>query len=180
MAEARRLWNALDRPNVMIKIPGTREGWPAIEQCLVDGININITLLFSVQHYQAVANAYLRALEARGAHGRSIDSVASVASFFVSRVDTEIDKRIQARGGPLLELRGKVAIASAHVAYATFLAITRTDRWRALEARGAKPQRLLWASTGTKNPEYSDVLYLNSLIGPSHDHNSSSGDSAIV
>ena len=167
VAEAHRLWKALDRPNVMIKIPGTREGWPAIEQCLADGININITLLFSVQHYQAVANAYLRALEARVAHGRSIDSVASVASFFVSRVDTEIDKRIQARGGPVLELRGNVAIASAHVAYATFLAITRTDRWRALEARGAKPQRLLWASTGTKNPEYSDVLYLNSLIGPS-------------
>jgi transaldolase len=165
VAEARRLWKALDRPNVMIKIPGTREGWPAIERCLEEGININITLLFSVQHYHAVADAYIRALEARVARGRPVDKVASVASFFVSRVDTEIDKRIQAQGGPFLELRGQVAVASAHVAYATFLAITRTERWRALEARGAKPQRLLWASMGTKNPEYSDVLYVNSLIG---------------
>lgn len=166
VAEARRLWKAVDRPNVMIKIPGTREGWPAIERCLGEGININITLLFSVEHYQAVADAYLRALEARVARGQAIDRVASVASLFVSRVDTEVDKRLQRLGGALLELRGQVAIASARLAYATFLEMTRTDRWRALEAAGAKPQRLLWASTGTKNPEYSDVRYVESLIGP--------------
>lgn len=166
VAEARRLWKAVDRPNVMIKIPGTREGWPAIERCLGEGININITLLFSVEHYQAVADAYLRALEARVARAQSLDRVASVASLFVSRVDTEIDKRLQRLGGALLELRGQVAIASARLAYATFLEVTRTDRWRALEAAGAKPQRLLWASTGTKNPEYSDVRYVESLIGP--------------
>lgn len=166
VTEARRLWKAVDRPNVMIKIPGTREGWPAIERCLGEGININITLLFSVEHYQAVADAYVRALEARVERGQSIDRVASVASFFVSRVDTEVDERIQAQGGPLLELRGQVAIASAQVAYTTFLEITRTARWRALEVKGAKPQRLLWASTGTKNRQYSDVLYVESLIGP--------------
>lgn len=166
IAEARRLWMAVDRPNVMIKIPGTREGWPAIERCLGEGMNINITLLFSVEHYQAVADAYVRALEARVERGQSIDRVASVASLFVSRVDTEVDRRIQALGGSLLELRGQVAIASAQLAYATFLEITRTARWRALEVKGAKTQRLLWASTGTKNPQYSDVVYVESLIGP--------------
>ena len=166
VAEARRLWKALDRPNVMIKIPGTREGWPAIERCLSEGININITLLFSVEHYRAVAEAYLRALEVRLERGQPIDRIASVASLFVSRVDTEVDERIHGRGGSLTALRGKVALASARLAYATFLEMARTDRWRALEAKGAKPQRLLWASTGTKNPEYSDVLYVDSLIGP--------------
>jgi transaldolase len=166
LAEARRLWKAVDRPNVMIKIPGSREGWGAIESCLSDGININITLLFSVEHYRAVAEAYLRALEARIAHGLSIGRLASVASVFVSRVDTEVDKRIAARGGSLADLRGKVAIASARLAYATFLEITQSPRWRALEAKGARKQRLLWASTGTKNREYSDVLYVESLIGP--------------
>ena len=164
--EARRLWTAIDRPNVMIKIPGTREGWPAIRRCLDEGININITLLFSVEHYQAVADAYLRALEARVERKQSIDSVASVASFFVSRVDTEVDKRIQATGGSLIPLQGKVAIAGARLAYAMFTEMTRSARWRALEAKGARPQRLLWASTGTKNPEYSDVMYVESLIGP--------------
>ena len=164
--EARRLWKTVNRPNVMIKIPGTREGWPAIKRCLTEGININITLLFSVEHYRAVAEAYLRALETRIARAESIDTLSSVASVFVSRVDTEVDKRIQAQGDSLLELRGKVAIASARLAYATFLEITQSTRWQALEAKGAKKQRLLWASTGTKNPEYSDVLYVGSLIGP--------------
>ena len=164
--EARRLWVTVDRPNVMIKIPGTREGRPAIERCLEEGININITLLFSVEQYQAVAEAYLRALETRVGRGQPIDRVASVASLFVSRVDTEVDKRIQARGGALLPpLQGKVAIAGARLAYAMFTEMTRTARWRALEAKGAQPQRLLWASTGTKNPEYSDVMYVESLIG---------------
>jgi transaldolase len=166
VAEARRLWKALDRPNVMIKIPGTREGWPAIERCLSEGININITLLFSVEHYRAVAEAYLRALEARLERGQPIETIASVASLFVSRVDTEVDERIRRHGGSLTALRGKVALASARLAYATFLEMARTDRWRALEAKGANTQRLLWASTGTKNPEYSDVLYVDSLIAP--------------
>jgi transaldolase len=166
IAEARRLWKAVDRPNVMIKIPGTREGWPAIEQCLREGININITLLFSLEHYEAVANAYLNALEARAAAGQPIDRLASVASIFVSRVDTEVDKRAEAKGGSLLDLRGKVAVAGARLDYAKYLDITQSARWRALEAHGAKPQRLLWASTGTKNPKYSDVLYVETLIGP--------------
>lgn len=164
--EANRLWKAVDRPNVMIKIPGTREGWPAIERCLQSGININITLLFSVAHYRAAAEAYLRALEARVERGESIDRVASVASMFVSRVDTEVDKRIQAKGGALLELQGQAALAGARLAYETFVEMTRTPRWKTLEKRGAKVQRLLWASTGTKNPRYSDVLYVDSLIGP--------------
>lgn len=169
IAEARRLWHAVNRPNTMVKIPGTREGWPAIERCLREGININITLLFSLEHYQAVADAYLRALEERLAAGEPVDRIASVASFFVSRVDTEVDRRIEASGGGsgvLSRLRGQVAIANARLAYDAFLAITRSARWRALEARGARVQRPLWASTGTKNPAYSDVLYVESLIGP--------------
>jgi transaldolase len=166
IAEARRLWWAVDRPNVMIKIPGTREGWPAIERCVRDGININVTLLFSLEHYQAVAEAHLRALAGRVADGRPIDRVASAASLFVSRVDTEVDKRIEANGGALAGLRGRAGVANARLVYAAFLESTRSVRWRALEAFGAKVQRPLWASTGTKNPAYSDVLYLESLIGP--------------
>ena len=166
VAEARRLWKAVDRPNVMIKIPGTREGWPAIERCLSEGININITLLFAVEHYRAVAEAYLRALESRVANSESIERLASVASVFVSRVDTEVDKRIGSEAGALAALRGRVAIASARLAYAAFLDITESARWHALEAKGAKKQRLLWASTATKNPAYSDVLYVESLIAP--------------
>jgi transaldolase len=164
--EARRLWQAVNRPNVMIKIPGTREGWPAIERCLQDAININVTLLFSEYHYRAVAEAYCRALEARVKRGEPIDRVASVASFFVSRIDSEVDKRIQARGGALLPHQGKAALAGARLAYEAFTEMTRTPRWQALEAKGAKRQRLLWASTGTKNPRYSDVMYVESLVGP--------------
>ena len=137
IAEAQRLWKAVDRPNVMIKIPGTREGWPAIERCLRDGININITLLFSVEYYSAVAEAYLRALEARVEAGQPIDRLASVASVFVSRVDTEVDKRIEAKGGALMDLRGTIAVASARLAYAKYLEITQSARWRALAAKGA-------------------------------------------
>jgi transaldolase len=166
IAEARRLWWAVDRPNVMIKIPGTREGWPAIEQCLRDGININVTLLFSLEHYKAVADAHMRALAARAMDGRPIDRVASAASLFVSRVDTEVDKRIEKNGNALAALRGRVGLANARLVYAAFLDITGSARWRALEALGAKIQRPLWASTGTKNPAYSDVLYVDSLIGP--------------
>jgi len=161
IAEARRLWAAVDRLNVMIKVPGTREGWPAIERLLTDGINVNITLLFSLDHYRQVAEAYLRALEARRDAGQPIDRVASVASFFVSRVDTEVDRRLD----PASSLRGKVAIANAQLAYAWFRELLEGRRWRAVAAAGAKPQRLLWASTGTKDPAYSDVLYVDSLIG---------------
>src|SRR5689334_15889140 len=160
IAEARRLWAAVDRPNVMIKVPGTREGWPAIERLLTDGVNVNITLLFSLEHYREVAEAYLRALEARHKAGQPIDRVASVASFFVSRVDTEVDRRLDATPAAPRDLRGKVAIANAQLAYAWFRALVDGPRWRALAAGGgAKPQRLLWASTGTKDPAYSDVLY---------------------
>src|SRR5690242_13367306 len=161
IAEARRLWAAVDRPNVMIKVPGTREGWPAIERLVTDGINVNITLLFSLDHYRQVAEAYLRALEARRDAGQPIDRVASVASFFVSRVDTEVDRRLD----PANSLHGKVAIANAQLAYAWFRELLEGRRWRAVAAAGAKPQRLLWASTGTKDPAYSDVLYVDSLIG---------------
>jgi transaldolase / glucose-6-phosphate isomerase len=166
IAEARRLWAEVDRPNLMIKVPGTKEGWPAIERLLSKGININITLLFSLEHYRQVAEAYLRALEARIRDGKAIDRLASVASFFVSRVDTETDSRIEARGGPLLDLRGKVAIANAQLAYAWYLDLSQSTRWQRVASAGASPQRLLWASTGTKNPSYSDVLYVDSLIGP--------------
>ncbi len=166
VSEARRLWAEVDRPNVMIKIPGTREGWPAIERCLVDGVNINITLLFAVEHYWAVAEAYLKALEARLAAGQPVRRLASVASFFVSRVDTEADKRFERWGDRFRDLKGTIAVANARLAYAAFLEITRSARWRALAARGARVQRPLWASTGTKNAAYSDVLYVDSLIGP--------------
>jgi transaldolase len=166
IAEAERLWRAVDRPNVMIKIPGTEEGWPAIERCLTQGININITLLFSVEHYLKVAEAYLAALEARLSSSEPVGRLASVASFFVSRVDTEVDARLEAIGRPEAEeLAGTIGIANARLAYAEFERITATDRWRRLAAKGAKVQRPLWASTGTKNPAYSDVLYLDQLIG---------------
>lgn len=166
IVEARRLWRGVNRPNVMIKIPGTREGWPAIERCLRDGININVTLLFSLDHYNAVAEAYLRALEARVAAGQPVDRVASAASLFVSRVDTEVDRRIALEGGSASRLRGRVALANARLVYDAFTRIMSDRRWKALEAHGARPQRPLWASTGTKNPEYSDVKYIESLIGP--------------
>jgi transaldolase / glucose-6-phosphate isomerase len=165
IAEARRLWAAVDRPNLMIKVPGTKEGWPAVERLLTEGINVNITLLFSLEHYRQVAEAHLRALEARVRAGQPIDRLASVASFFVSRVDTETDRRIEAKGGALLDLRGKVAIANAQLAYAWFRELLADARWKRLAEAGARPQRLLWASTGTKNPAYSDVLYVDTLIG---------------
>jgi transaldolase/glucose-6-phosphate isomerase len=175
ISEVKRFWAELERPNVMIKIPGTEEGVPAIEECLSQGININITLLFSVEAYEKVAWAYVRALEKRAAAGRDIDRVASVASFFVSRIDTLADKlikeKIRETGGDqerdrLSRLLGKVAIANAKVAYQNFKRIFSDARFEALKARGARVQRTLWASTSTKNPDYSDVLYVESLIGP--------------
>jgi transaldolase/glucose-6-phosphate isomerase len=173
IAEAKRLWQALDRPNVMIKIPGTPAGTPAIAASIADGVNVNITLLFGQKAYQDVANAYAAGLEERLRNGQPIDRIASVASFFVSRIDTAIDKEIDRRieaGDPdsdaLKTLRGKVAIANAKLAYQWYLEFVQSDRWRALEEKGATRQRLLWASTGTKDPSYSDVLYIDALIGP--------------
>ncbi|CAL1240241.1 transketolase [Candidatus Methylocalor cossyra] len=171
--EARRLWHAVDRPNVMIKIPGTIPGLAAIEQLLFEGINVNITLLFSVPRYEAVAEAYLRALERRAQEGRPLAPIASVASFFLSRIDVLVDELLANRflpgpGGDSepRRLLGKAAIANAKLAYQSFKRIIASQRFKALEAKGAKAQRLLWASTGTKNPEYRDVMYVEPLIGP--------------
>lgn len=173
MEEARRLWHAVDRPNVMIKIPGTIPGLAAIEQLLFEGINVNITLLFSVPRYEAVAEAYLRALERRAQEGRPLAPIASVASFFLSRIDVLVDELLANRflpgpGGDSepRRLLGKAAIANAKLAYQSFKRIIASQRFKALEAKGAKAQRLLWASTGTKNPEYRDVMYVEPLIGP--------------
>ena len=164
-AEAERLWHAVDRPNLMIKIPGTPQGVPAIATSIDKGINVNVTLLFGIEAYQAVAMAYVEGLEKRVARGDPIDRVASVASFFVSRIDTKIDDAIDEKGGEAKALKGKVAIANAKMAYQWYLDFIKSDRWQALAAKGAMPQRLLWASTGTKNPDYPDTLYLDTLIG---------------
>ncbi|MGC9506170.1 transaldolase [Baaleninema sp.] len=177
LAEARRLFQTVDRPNVMIKIPGTLEGFGAIEQCISEGINVNVTLLFSVENYKQAAWAYLRGLETRVQNGQPVDCVASVASFFVSRIDSKIDAMLDeclqkigtknlSEEARLQELKGKVAIANAKVAYQEYKQIIDSNRWQALEAQGAKPQRLLWGSTSTKNPDYSDVLYVNELVAP--------------
>jgi transaldolase/glucose-6-phosphate isomerase len=175
IAEARRLWKAVNRENVMIKVPGTVEGLPAIQQLLSEGININITLLFSVDRYEQVAEAFLSALEAYGARNGDLSKLGSVASFFVSRIDTAVDNQVAARlktakdaseRALLNSLLGKVAIANAKLAYQKYKEFLRSDRWKALEAKGAQTQRLLWASTSTKNPKYRDVLYVEELIGP--------------
>ncbi|CAH0355040.1 bifunctional transaldolase/phosoglucose isomerase [Sphingobium sp. CECT 9361] len=171
--EARRLCDMVAEPNLMVKVPGTRAGIPAIRQLIEDGLNINVTLLFSLAAYQAVAEAYMAGLEARVKKGEAINRIASVASFFVSRIDAQIDKTIDARvreGDPESEalnaIRGQVAIANAKLAYAWYQELLASDRWQALAARGAMPQRLLWASTGVKDPAYPDTLYIDSLIGP--------------
>jgi len=170
--EARRLWATIDRPNLMVKVPGTAEGVPAVRELTAGGINVNITLLFGIDMYEAVAEAFLAGLEERVARGEDVSHISSVASFFVSRIDTRIDAAIDARvkagdanSEVLAALRGKVAIANAKLAYQYFLELIATDRWRSLAAKGARPQRLLWASTGTKDPAYSDVLYVEKLIG---------------
>ena len=163
ITEARRLWAAVNRPNAMIKIPGTAEGLPAITRCLADGININVTLLFSVSRYEEVIEAFLKGLEERRAKGQPVDRIASVASFFVSRLDTKVDPILDKRGG-LEGLRGTAAIANACDAYAAFERSTASPRWQALAAHGARVQRPLWASTGTKDPKYSDVYYVEALI----------------
>lgn len=162
--EARRLFSTLNRPNIMIKVPATREGVPAIETLIAEGINVNVTLLFSVQCYEEVAYAYLNGLERLKATGKDISRVASVASFFVSRVDTSLDPELEKRS--FSDLIGKIAVANAKVAYGLFREIFSGPRWQALQQQGARPQRLLWASTGTKNPKYPDTLYVDELIGP--------------
>jgi len=172
--EARRLWNAVDRANLMIKVPATAEGLPAIFTLLGEGINVNITLLFARSVYERVADTYIAALEQRLRSGERIDNVASVASFFVSRIDTAVDERIHRKldelagsaRAELSALAGKVAIANAKLAYQSYLRLFSGPRWEVLRAAGARPQRLLWASTGAKNPSYSDVLYVDELIGP--------------
>jgi transaldolase/glucose-6-phosphate isomerase len=171
--EAHRLWQAVDRPNLMIKVPGTDAGAVSVRQLLEDGLNINVTLLFSLDAYQKVAMAHVEALEARVAKGEPIDRIASVASFFVSRIDTQIDKAIDERvaandpdSATLKELRGKVAIANAKAAYAWWQELVEGERWGKLAAKGAMPQRLLWASTGVKDKAYPQTLYVDTLIGP--------------
>ncbi|WP_298809889.1 transaldolase [uncultured Sphingomonas sp.] len=166
--EAERLWKAVDRPNLMIKIPGTDDGVRAIRDTIAKGINVNVTLLFSVESYRNVAHAYVEGLEERVSKDMPVDKIASVASFFISRIDGKIDDKIDAgQGGDEAKaLKGKVAIANAKLAYAWYQEFIASDRWQKLAAKGAQPQRLLWASTGTKNPDYSDTLYVDELIGP--------------
>ena len=173
--EARRLWKSVSRENVMIKVPGTREGLPAIRQLLEDGININITLLFAQSVYEQVAELFIAALEARAKKGQDVSHIASVASFFVSRIDSLIDSQIDAKlktetdagkRALLTSVQGKVAIANAKLTYRKYQEIYGTARWKALAAKGAQTQRLLWASTSTKNPKYRDVMYVEELIGP--------------
>ncbi|MHB1096330.1 MAG: transaldolase [Gemmatimonadaceae bacterium] len=173
MREARHLWALVDRPNVMIKVPGTSAGCTALSQLVADGINVNVTLLFAVDAYAQVVESYLAGLEARAAAGAPLGAVASVASFFVSRVDTEIDKRLDAQvaSGMLSadaasKLKGKTAVANAKLAYRLFTERFSGARWAALAARGARVQRPLWASTSTKNPSYRDVIYVEELVGP--------------
>ena len=172
--EARRLWKTVNRPNLMVKVPATPEGIPAIRQLLEEGININITLLFAQSAYEQVAEAYISALEARAAKSQDISGIASVASFFVSRIDTLIDKEIDdrlkvetdaKRKKLLAGIQGKVAIANARRTYHKYGELFGGARWKALAAKGAHVQRLLWASTSTKNPKYRDVLYVEELIG---------------
>lgn len=176
IAEARRYYQEIGRENVMIKIPGTSAGLPAVKQVIADGINVNVTLLFSVQSYENTALAYIEGLEARVAEGKDVSKIASVASFFLSRIDINIDGRIDAllkagvesitQEAQLKAIKGKVAIANAKIAYQKYKEIISTDRWKALAEKGVKVQRLLWASTGTKDPHYSDVMYVDELVGP--------------
>lgn len=166
VAEARRLWQIVDRPNLMIKVPGTVEGAEAIRQLIADGINVNVTLLFSVAAHARVIEAYIAGLEQRAAAGQPLDRLGSVASFFVSRVDSAIDKQLGGMSPDAQALQGKAAIANAKLAYRLFQASFSGPRWAPLAAKGARVQRPLWASTSTKNPAYRDVIYVEELIGP--------------
>jgi transaldolase len=171
--EARRLWTLLNRPNVFIKVPATSEGLPAIQQLISEGININVTLLFGLTRYQQVIEVYIAGLEARAGQGKSLKHIASVASFFVSRIDALVDsllEKLAAQGGQKADLakklHGQIAISSAKSAYQIYGEIFNSNRFKKLADKGARIQRLLWASTSTKNPDYSDVKYIESLIGP--------------
>lgn len=174
VAEAKQLWWLVDRPNVFIKIPATKAGLPAITEVIAKGISVNVTLIFSLERYQAVVDAYLTGLEQAKAKGIDLSSIESVASFFVSRVDTEIDKRLEAIGGDAVKLRSKAALANARLAYQAYEEVfgsvdgkkPASARWTALEAAGAKPQRPLWASTGVKDPALPDTLYVTELVAP--------------
>lgn len=175
IAEAKRYYAQIDRPNVMIKIPGTTAGLPAVRAVIAAGINVNVTLLFSVQSYLGCAEAYMQGLEDRVANGEEISKISSVASFFLSRIDSNIDARIDellkgidqlTAREKLVAIKGKIAIANAKIAYQEYKKLIASDRWKVLAEKGAKVQRLLWASTSTKNPEYSDVMYVDELIGP--------------
>ena len=174
IAEAKRLWATVGRPNVMVKIPGTAEGAGAVRALIAEGVNVNITLLFSIDAHRRVIEAYMSGLEDRLAAGHDISGIASVASFFVSRVDTEVDKRLDAIAASgdagtkdrAMALKGRAAIANAKLAYQLFREQFGSERWAALAARGARVQRPLWASTSTKNPAYRDVVYAEELIGP--------------
>ncbi|WP_414588141.1 transaldolase [Scytonema sp. PCC 10023] len=174
--EARRYYQEIGRENLMIKIPGTEAGLPAVEQVISEGISVNVTLLFSVQSYVNTAWAYIRGLEKRAAQGQDISKISSVASFFLSRIDSNIDGKIDGKlkkgvdditqEAKLKAVKGKVAIANAKIAYQEYKKIIQTEQWKALSAKGANVQRLLWASTSTKDPSYSDVMYVDELIGP--------------
>jgi transaldolase len=164
---ARSLWTTVDRPNAMIKIPATVEGLPAITKVISEGISVNVTLIFSLERYRAVMNAFLTGLEQAKEKGTDISTIASVASFFVSRVDTEIDKRLDAMGGDeAKQLRGKAGIANARLAYQAYEEVLASERWKTLVASGARVQRPLWASTGVKDPAYPDTMYVTELIAP--------------
>ncbi|MFA6574070.1 MAG: transaldolase [Nocardioides sp.] len=165
LASAQALWKAVDRPNVLIKIPATLEGLPAITAAIGEGISVNVTLIFSLERYRAVMDAYLAGLEQARDAGLDLSTIQSVASFFVSRVDSEVDKRLEAIGtDEATALKGKAAVANARLAYAAFEEVRASDRWRALAEAGAHAQRPLWASTGVKNPDYPDTLYVTELV----------------
>jgi transaldolase len=165
IAEARQLWWLVDRPNLFIKIPATKAGLPAISQCLAEGISVNVTLIFSLERYAEVMEAFLEGIERARAAGRDLSRLESVASFFVSRVDTEVDKRLDKLGSPEAKaLRGKAAIANARLAFQRYEKVIGTDRWAALAETGARPQRPLWASTGVKDPSYDDTRYVVELV----------------
>ena len=167
IAEARALWWLVDRPNMFVKIPAAKQGIPAITACLAEGISINVTLIFSLARYGEVIEAFLSGLEQARAAGRDLSGITSVASFFVSRVDTEVDKRLDKAGTPQAAmLRGKAAIANARLAYQRYERSAATDRWKALERAGARPQRPLWASTSVKDPAYDDTKYVTGLVAP--------------
>jgi len=173
VGEATRLFNELARPNVFVKVPATHEGVAAISQLTEQGVNVNVTLLFGIPRYREVANAYMSGLERRAAKGLSLEGIRSVASFFLSRIDSLVDPRLQdiaghggSRAGIAQQLVGCVALASAKLAYAEYRELCAGPRWGALSARGARPQWLLWGSTGTKNPDYDELMYVEALIGP--------------